>query len=500
MTAAIRSFDTVDHPLPASLGTCVLIHDFLSPRECAELIAQARERGFASAEADYPPSYRDNERQVVDDAALAQHLLSRLRGWIPASIVDADGATWRLAALNERLRVCRYRTGQQFRIHQDGVHHRGTDERSLLTFMIYLDGPESFDGGATVFYADGPRAALGDAPPPVARVQPRRGSVIVFDHALWHAGEPLARGTKHILRSDLVYRRIGSRVATPRAYTGHAGYVWTLQPLAGDRVASGGRDGAIRVWAQGGMSHTRLDGHAQSVLGLAVIGPQRLVSVSRDRSLRWWDLTSGACERAVIAHDAAALCVVRVSHGRIATGGADGTVALWNERGDELARLRGHAGWVWSLALVDDDTLASASEDGSVKLWNLHEARCCATLAGERPLRAVAATRNDDGTVELAAGDDRGRVHVWTIAARAIEPHSAFVAHDAAVRRLRYLTDGCLASCGEDYRLRVWRQTRRVFEATHANFATDMAELGRGRLLSCGYDGVLQEHAFASEV
>lgn len=495
MPAAPRPFDAVEHPLPPQFATCLLIHDFLAPHECADLIAQAVARGFASAQADYPPSYRDNERQVVDDPALAEHLLLRLRGWIPETRVDDGGSTWRLSALNERLRLCRYREGQQFRIHQDGVHHRGADERSRLTFMIYLDGPESFDGGDTVFYADGPRAE----PDVIARVRPRRGSVIVFDHALWHAGEPLTRGRKHILRSDLVYRRVGPRAESHDAYVGHSGYVWTLQRLADGRVASGGRDGAIRVWEPGGLRHVRLAGHAQSVFGLAQTAPERLVSVSRDRSLRWWNLANGICERTVVAHDAAALCVVRASHGRIATGGADGTIALWNDDGDELVRLRGHAGWVWALAIVDDDTLASASEDGTVKLWNLREARCRATLAGDRPLRAVAARRNDDGSMELAAGDDRGRVCAWTIAGRTIEPRATFAAHDAAVRRLRYLDDGALASCGEDYRVRVWREARCVFEAAHANFATDVAQLDGRRLLSCGYDGVLKEHAIAQD-
>lgn len=486
MAAVMRPVDAVVRPLSPAFGDCLLIHDFLSARECADLVAQAAERGFASAEADYPPSYRDNERQVFDDAALARHLLLRLRRHVPETLVDADGATWRLASLNERLRACRYRAGQQFRIHQDGVHHRSADERSLLTFMIYLDGPECFDGGDTVFYADGPRAI--GAPDVVGRVTPRRGSVIVFDHALWHAGETVTRGSKHILRSDLVYRRVTPAHTAAAPYTGHAGYVWTLQPLADGRVASGGRDGAIRVWSRDGMSHTRLDGHAQSVLGLAQVDPHRLASVSRDRSLRWWNLATGRCERQVVAHDAAALCVVRLSHGRLATGGADRTVALWNDDGVELVRLAGHTGWVWSLAAVDDDTLASAGEDGDVKLWNLREARCRATIATDRPLRAVAAKRDGDSVV-LAAGDDAGRVRLWRLANGTIEPLAVFVAHDAAVRRLRWLADGSLASCGEDYRVRVWRDGLCIHEAAHTNFATDVAEVADGRLLSCGYDG-----------
>src|SRR5262249_10854021 len=129
----------VERPLPPELGTCLLIHGFLSPSECADLIARAEHCGFVSANADYPPSYRNNERQVDDDPEFAKALFERLQQLVPGSIEDhVEGVTWHLKALNERIRWCRYGPGQRFNIHQDGVHYRGPHCRSRLTFMVYL--------------------------------------------------------------------------------------------------------------------------------------------------------------------------------------------------------------------------------------------------------------------------------------------------------------------------------------------------------------------------
>lgn len=539
-----------EDPLPAALGRCTLIHGFLAPDECAAHIAAAQARGFLDTGGDYPPSYRNNDRQVLDDPALAQRLFERLREHAPQLLIDADGARWRLHSLNERLRLCRYRPGQRFNIHQDGVHHRGPDLRTHLTFMIYLTDGEAFDGGDTLFYAQGPRSD-GDAdgaPPVAARVRPRAGTLIVFDHALWHAGEAVTRGVKYLLRSDLLYSRerplpAGANAAPAAFAPGHDGYVWSLTRLDDGRIVSGGRDAAIRLWSGDGALLARLQGHRQSVLGTCQAGRDRLLSVSRDRGLRLWDLARGECLGEVRAHEAAALCLARLDARRFASGGADARIALWSARGRPLGALHGHAGWVWSLCGAGADRLLSASEDGQMRLWDMRALRCVQAWQGATPLRSVDACLLDprrfdardidpheagfrqaglreaglrevdsrqphsrrpdaralDGASNararhsVATGDIAGRIRLFELDDDRLRPVREWPAHDAAVRRVRWLGDGRLASCGEDGRVRVWdREGSLLQERRHDNFATDALLLDDGRLLSCGYDGVLR--------
>jgi hypothetical protein len=88
---------------------CFLLHGVFSRGECARIIHEAEAAGFQATGGDYPPSYRDNDRQVRDDAARAEAVFARIRPFLPERLVDAAGDTWCLKGLNPRFRFCRYR-------------------------------------------------------------------------------------------------------------------------------------------------------------------------------------------------------------------------------------------------------------------------------------------------------------------------------------------------------------------------------------------------------
>ena len=480
------------YPLPSAAGCCILVPDFLSASECRELIALSETRGYTDAASDYPPSYRNNDRHVLDSGDLAARLAGRLRDHVP-DVLRAGGADWHYAGVNERIRFCRYRTGQRFNVHQDGVHHRGAAHRSHLTLLVYLTDGAAFAGGDTVFYAHGPRGGDQAAPVELGRVRPRAGSLLLFDHAIWHAGADVTAGTKHVLRSDVMYRTAAAAAEEDADDTAHRGYVWTLADLGEGWTASAGRDATIRIRRASEHPTHCLRGHDQSVLGLAPLPGQRLASVSRDRSLRMWDWPTGTCTARVTAHDAAVLDVVVLPAGRLATAGADGLVKLWREDGGAIGTLSGHGGWVWQLAALDGGLLASASEDGDVRMWEPASLRCLAVLAGDRPLRTLLAQGG-----AIWTGDIDGRMTCWTRGDGGWQRSAALDAHGAAIRRLRGAGDGLVASCGEDGALRVWDLARGapVFEARHENFVTDALRCADA-LFSSSYDGRILRHDVA---
>jgi prolyl 4-hydroxylase len=168
-----------------------LVRSFLAPGECAELIARADEHGFGEAPinsafgAVRAPEIRNNDRVIIDDPQLASALWPLLEPFTPKHV---DGGT--ALGLNERWRFYRYGPGHLFRWHRDGTFQRSDIERSRLTFMVYLN--DGFEGGATRFEG--------------FEVQPETGMAIVFYHPLLHEGGEIIRGTKYVMRSDVMYR------------------------------------------------------------------------------------------------------------------------------------------------------------------------------------------------------------------------------------------------------------------------------------------------------
>lgn len=136
---------------------------------------------------------RNNMVAVLRDPEDAAQLFARIAPHAPAEMCFEESSKVTLFGLNTPLRVYRYDVGQSFGVHID-QSYRGPDETlSRLTFMVYLN--DDFEGGETTF------------PPLDQVVEPRTGRMVLFQHAVEHAGEVVTRGTKYVLRSDVLYRR-----------------------------------------------------------------------------------------------------------------------------------------------------------------------------------------------------------------------------------------------------------------------------------------------------
>jgi WD40 repeat protein len=143
------------------------------------------------------------------------------------------------------------------------------------------------------------------------------------------------------------------------------------------------------------------------------------------------------------------------SHGmRLASAGQDGTVRVWDaESGDELLRLTGHDDWVHAVAFSPDGArLASAGQDGTVRVWDAASGDELLRLTGHNDyVNAVAFS--PDGTCLASAGQD-GTVRVWDAASG--DELLRLTGHDGGVHAVVFSHGMRLASAGQDGTVRVW--------------------------------------------
>lgn len=161
------------------------VSDVYSAAECASFVRLIED--WAPVLATNNPLYRDQDRVIRDDPALASELFTRLRGHLPPRM---GGLT--LVGLNERSRFYRYRAGQRFAPHMDHWYRPSERRVTLLTVLVYFN--DDFEGGETRFLEQLDEVLV-----------PRSGMAAIFQHKVRHEGCVVRRGVKYAMRSDVVY-------------------------------------------------------------------------------------------------------------------------------------------------------------------------------------------------------------------------------------------------------------------------------------------------------
>ena len=107
-----------------------------------------------------------------------------------------------------------------------------------------------------------------------------------------------------------------------------------------------------------------------------------------------WDAASGEELRCLRGHEDWVTSVAwSPDSARIVSGSKDRTVRVWDAAsGEELHCLRGHENTVWILAYAPDGTrVASGSHDLTVRVWDTAMGQCVQVIQGEGDVRTIAA-------------------------------------------------------------------------------------------------------------
>jgi predicted 2-oxoglutarate/Fe(II)-dependent dioxygenase YbiX len=194
-----------------------VLSNILTKQECADLIQTSEASGYEPAKVNtgigevLMTDVRNNDRCIIDSPITMEFIWQRLVTVCgdDANLMQASfaGRDLHAVGLNERMRILRYDSGTYFAPHNDGSYQRRRDaderqrEYSCVTFQLYLN--EGFTGGATRLLNCRDESEGYD-------VVPEAGSVLLFQHNVYHEGALLEEGRKYCLRTDVMYTQKGS--------------------------------------------------------------------------------------------------------------------------------------------------------------------------------------------------------------------------------------------------------------------------------------------------
>ncbi|MFO0877173.1 MAG: serine/threonine-protein kinase [Gemmataceae bacterium] len=345
---------------------------------------------------------------------------------------------------------------------------RSVDVRADLyslgcTFYFLLTGEVPFPGGSLVQKLDRQRWHVppavnqlrSDAPAAMAAVV-RRLLAKHPDDRYQTPGE-LASALEVLLRTgELPGGHHTVSLTSLRILRGHRGPVSCLGFLPGGKLlVSGGADRTLRLWeVETGAERSRFGGDRQAISCLAVTATG-LVVAGHGVTLRGWDPHTGQQLFGLSGHTDTVRCLALAPDGkRMLSGGEDRTVRLWDiERGRELLRLSKHRDGVTGVAWAAQGRYAlSSSRDQTIRLWDLtngQEIRSFPTPRG--PVLCLALS--PEGTTALSGHFDT-TLRLWNLEnGREIRRLSG---HRQMVVALRFLDDGRVFSGSHDQTVRLW--------------------------------------------
>ncbi|KAI0772855.1 WD40-repeat-containing domain protein [Trametes elegans] len=258
---------------------------------------------------------------------------------------------------------------------------------------------------------------------------------------------------------------------------------WSNYPGAG--ISADLSDGATaekeapKAWEPKVM---RISGHGDSVYCLE-FDSSRIVTGSRDRTIKVWSLKTGRCLATFSGHRGSVLClkfdrdwdiaddvadadamtaddVLAPRKGFMVSGSSDCSVCVWDlyahpKAGAESeitaevkAILRGHSGGVLDLR-IDAHWIVSCSKDALIRVWNRKTLELHCTLRGhEGPVNAVGLQGN---RVVSASGD--GKMILWDVGSG--ERLRTFEGHERGLACIEFKED-LIVSGSNDCKIKVW--------------------------------------------
>ena len=280
--------------------------------------------------------------------------------------------------------------------------------------------------GVAAIFSDGRRIAVADGTPArTVQIWSSEGRPLLAvptpdlaqSLAVDPTGSLLAVGTREN-SVDLWDVNTGQQLRTLRLGKGNKLHRWVIRlrfSHDGKSLLVGATNGVVARFDLSRLRQLAVGGHGAAISGL-VYAPdgKHIFTASLDGWLRRWDM-QGRPRQARLAHPGGIFSFTRLDAKRLATGGRDGAISIWDARTlRTLREIAGHHGAVTRLMLSrDGQTLYSTGWDRTLRRWKLNQPQVVS--------RVVQLPR--PSTLGLGSNDEE--ILVGAIAGRYVYRHDA---------------------------------------------------------------------------
>lgn len=203
---------------------------------------------------------------------------------------------------------------------------------------------------------------------------------------------------------------IGTR-SEPRLFLlGHESNVCALDVDASNGlIASGSWDKTSRIWNHGQVSAVMK--HNAAVWGV-LFWNGSVVTACADQVIRIWSKT-GDLQHTLRGHTDAVRGLAKISDESFASCSNDGTIRIWRNNSAEKV-LTGHTSFVYSLDYIQSkNMLVSSGEDRSVRVWDLNqEGKCVQVIT--LPAISLWSVKADQKSGDIVVGGSDCIIRVFT--------------------------------------------------------------------------------------
>jgi WD40 repeat protein len=278
---------------------------------------------------------------------------------------------------------------------------------------------------------------------------------------------------------------------------GHKQVVWSIDYSHDGAIASAGRDKVVKIWDASGKFIKNLTGHTDAVYDVNWSPVKnRVVSCSRDGTVRLWDVTRGKEIDSLTNQGRLLRLDFSPDGSKVTFVGNDNKVNIWNiepnknesrvitiGKHDNRGQYKGEVSFVKFNG--NGTILASSDYDGNIVLWNVKTNEKIITIKSGSGIQGLAFSRKEDNIIAAALVD--GTVRLWNLDGTIVDNLKG---HHDEVMSLSFnptsRSEIIIASASEDQTVKLWK----IDESQHFDYtAKNMLEY------SCDFlDNYFQTH------